>query len=199
MVQVQDSISERLHHHTFSNMLFNMISKAHHVRIFSCFGPRVDTWFTTRPIFPTFWLSSLVFFHSTSYATWITPSLNCRHPLMCVHTSHWPYEYPPPTLCSWQRMHWNLWCNSWHLCRHCKRCWFPRGMITITCVSFNHIQLVLLTNQHHVYQKWHLHPRLNYFLTSIASKYTSHHYGQSITSRQFFTYKYGQPTTSGWL
>jgi len=158
MVQVQDSISKRLHHHTFSNMLFNMISKAHHVRIFSCFGPRVDTWLTTRPIFPTFWLSSLVFFHSTSYATWITPSLNCRHPLMCVHTSHWPYEYPPPTLCSWQRMHWNLWCNSWHLCHHCKRCWFPRGMITITCVSFNHIQLVLLTNQHHVYQKWHLHP-----------------------------------------
>jgi hypothetical protein len=158
MVQFQDSISERLHHHTFSNMLFNMISEAHHVRVFSCSEPRVGTWLTTWPIFPTFWLSSLVFFHSTLYATWITPSFNCRHLSMCVHTSHWPYEYPPPMLCSWQRMHWNLWCNSWHICHHCKKCWLPRGTITITCVSFNHIQLLSLTNQHHVYQKWHLHP-----------------------------------------
>jgi hypothetical protein len=36
MVQFQDSILERLHHHTFSNMLFNRISKAKCSRILSC-------------------------------------------------------------------------------------------------------------------------------------------------------------------
>ncbi len=32
--------------------------------------------------------------------------------------------------------------------------------------------------------------RLSYFLISTPSKHTSHHHGQSITSCQFFTYKY---------
>jgi hypothetical protein len=31
MVQLQDSISKHLHHHTFSNVFFDMILKAHHV------------------------------------------------------------------------------------------------------------------------------------------------------------------------
>jgi hypothetical protein len=30
IVQLQDSISECLHHHTFFSMFFNMISEAHH-------------------------------------------------------------------------------------------------------------------------------------------------------------------------
>ncbi len=75
---------------------------------------------------------------------------------MCVHTSHRPYGYPLPTLCSWQQMHKNLWYNSRHFCHHCTRCWLPCGTITITCISFNHIQLLLSMN-HHVYQRWHLH------------------------------------------
>ncbi len=94
MVRLQDSISERLHHHTFSNMLFNMIFDAHHVQFFSCFGPRVGTWLTTRPIFPAFWLFSPVF--STTLRTRLElphPSIvgilqcMCTHPidLMSIH------------------------------------------------------------------------------------------------------------------
>jgi hypothetical protein len=39
MVQLQDFISKRVHHHTLSSMLS---SEAHHARILSCFGPRVN-------------------------------------------------------------------------------------------------------------------------------------------------------------
>jgi len=76
---------------------------------------------------------------------------------MCMHTSHRPYGYTLIMLCSWQQLHWIPWCNSQHLCHHCARCWFPCGMKTITCVSFNHIQLLSLTNQHCAYQRWHSH------------------------------------------
>jgi hypothetical protein len=43
MVQLQDSISKHLHHHTLSSMLFVETSKAHYAQILSCFGPRVGT------------------------------------------------------------------------------------------------------------------------------------------------------------
>jgi hypothetical protein len=88
------------------------------------------------------------FFHGTSYATWTTPSVNCKYPLMCVHTSHQPYGYSLLMLRSWQKMHWNQWCNLWHLRYNCMKCWFPCGTKIITCASFNHIQLFLLTNRH---------------------------------------------------
>jgi hypothetical protein len=98
-----------------------------------------------------------IFLHNISYTTWITPSFDYKHLSMCVHTSHQPYEYPPFMLCSWQRTHWNPWCNSRHLYHHCVRCWFPCGTKIITCISFNHIQLLSLMNQHCVYQRWHSH------------------------------------------
>jgi len=41
MVQLQDSILDRLHHHTFSNMLSDKISKTHHAQILSCSNPEV--------------------------------------------------------------------------------------------------------------------------------------------------------------
>jgi hypothetical protein len=94
--------------------------------------------------FPSFFIIFVKFLHNILYATWTTPSFNCKHFSMCVHTSHRPYGYPPLTLCSWQRTHWNPWCNSQHLCHHSTRCWFSCGTKTITCVSFNHIQLLLL-------------------------------------------------------
>jgi hypothetical protein len=97
------------------------------------------------------------FLHNTSYATWTTPSLNCRHHAMCVHISHWPYGYPLFTSCSWQQTHENPWCNLQHLCCHCTKCWFPRGTRTITYVSFNHIQLLSLMSWHCAYQRWHSH------------------------------------------
>jgi len=62
------------------------------------------------------------FSHNILYTTWTTPFLSCRHPLMCVHTSHQLYGYPPLKLCSWQWTHWNPWCNSRHLCHHNTKC-----------------------------------------------------------------------------
>ncbi len=61
MVQFQDSISKHLHHHTFSNMLFNKTFEAYHAQILSCCDLWVGVWLIIRPIFPTFQLPSLVF------------------------------------------------------------------------------------------------------------------------------------------
>jgi len=81
MVQLQDSISNHLHHHTFSNK----ISKIHHARILSCFNPRVSTWLTTQPIFPTFQLSSPSFF--TTFRTQLgLPHLSIVNILWCMCT-----------------------------------------------------------------------------------------------------------------
>jgi hypothetical protein len=72
---------------------------------------------------------------------------------MCVYTSHQPYRYPSFTLCSWQQTHWNLWCNSQHLCCHYAICWLAHGTKKFTCNSFNHIKFLSLTS-------WHcVHPR----------------------------------------
>ncbi len=76
MVQLQDSILERLHHHTFSSMFSDETFEVHHAWILSCFGIRTGVWFTTRPIFPTFQLSSLDF--CTIVHTW----LRLPHPLI---------------------------------------------------------------------------------------------------------------------
>ncbi len=122
MVQLQESILKRLHHHTFYRMFSDGTFETHCAWILSCFGLGVGGWLTPRPIFLTFQLSSPIVFHNISYVTWTTSSLNCKHPSTCVHTSHQPYGYPPFTLCSWQRTHWNPWCNSWHLCCHCTEC-----------------------------------------------------------------------------
>jgi len=88
MVQLQDSILKRLHHHTLSNILSNGISKAHCARILSCFGPEVGAYLIIWPIFPSFWLTSLVF--STMFQIRLGP----RHPsianipwCVCTHPS----------------------------------------------------------------------------------------------------------------
>jgi len=132
-----------------------MISKAHYARILSCSILKVNVWFTRWLIFLGYRLVSPIF----SITLWIwfgtTPSLNCRYVLMCVHTSYQPYGHPPFMLCSWQWAHRNPWCNSWHLCCHYARCWFPHGVRTTTCASFKHIQFLSSTNQHCVHQRWH--------------------------------------------
>jgi hypothetical protein len=88
MVQLQNSILECLHYHTFSDMLSNMIFETHHVQILLCFGLGAIAWFTTQLIFPTFRLSSLVF--STTLWMWLgLPNLSivcipwcvCTHPI----------------------------------------------------------------------------------------------------------------------
>jgi hypothetical protein len=50
MVQFQDSILGRLHHHTLFNMFSNGTFEAHRVRILSCFGPGASAWLITQPI-----------------------------------------------------------------------------------------------------------------------------------------------------
>jgi hypothetical protein len=45
MVHLQDFILECSHHHTFFNMFFDKILKAHCAQILSCFGPRAGAWF----------------------------------------------------------------------------------------------------------------------------------------------------------
>jgi len=90
------------------------------------------------------------FLHNALDMILITTSFNCRPSSMCVHTSHWPYGYPPFTLCPWQWTHRDL-------CYHCMKCWFSCGMRTTTCASLNHSQFLLSTNQHFVHQSWNLH------------------------------------------
>ncbi len=88
MVQFQDSISDHLHHHTFSKMFFNKISKTHHVRILSCSNLRVSIWLITQPVFQAFQLSSPSFF--TTFRTRLglphlsianIPRCMCTHPI----------------------------------------------------------------------------------------------------------------------
>ncbi len=146
VVQLHESISKCLHHHTFFSMFFNGMSEAHSVWILSRFGPKVNVWLTTQQVFPTFQLPSLIF--STTLRTWLglPHPFIYMHPLMCVNTSHQPYGYPLFTLCSWQQTHWNPWCNSRHLCHHYAKSWLPCGTRTSTCTSLNHIQLLLSMN-----------------------------------------------------
>jgi hypothetical protein len=47
MVQLQDSILERLQHHTLSIMLFDRTFRAHHAQNLSCSGLRAGVWLTT--------------------------------------------------------------------------------------------------------------------------------------------------------
>ncbi len=132
-------------------MLSNGISKAHHAHILSCFGLGANVWLTFWPIFLNFRLASLIF----SLTLWIwlgLPSLNCRFPLMCVHTFHRPYYgYLPFTLCSKQQAHRNPWCSLRHLY------WFPCGTKTTTCVFFKHVQFLMSASWHCAHQKWHSH------------------------------------------
>jgi len=57
----------------------------------SCFGLRVGSWLTNQLLFPTFQLSSPIFFTPLCIRLGLPSSFNCRNFLMCVHTSHQPY------------------------------------------------------------------------------------------------------------
>jgi hypothetical protein len=54
MVHIQDSILERLHHHSLFKMISNKIVEVHHAQILSCLCFQVSIWFIARLIFPTF-------------------------------------------------------------------------------------------------------------------------------------------------
>ncbi len=98
MVQLQDSILERLHHHTLFSVLFDKISEANHARILSCFGPRAGVWLITWLVFSTFRLFSPVF--SITLCTQLglphfsivgIPWRVCTHPIdpMGIHLLHY--------------------------------------------------------------------------------------------------------------
>jgi hypothetical protein len=100
MVQLQDSISKCLHHHTLFSMLSNEIFEAHHVWILSCSGPRVGVWLTVRLVFPTFQLFFLVFFITLHMGLRLPHPLivgilwcMCTHPIniMGIHLLHYAH------------------------------------------------------------------------------------------------------------
>jgi hypothetical protein len=155
MVHLQDSILERLHHHTFFNMFFDGILEAI-VPEFYCvpvWGKHLDysstNFFNLSIIFPNF-------HQIASNTTRITTSFNCRPPSMCVHTSHQTYEYPL-TLHPWQEAHGDPWCSLRHFCCHSMKCLFPQGTKTTTYAFLKHTQFLPLTNWHYVHQRRNPH------------------------------------------
>ncbi len=178
MVQFQDSILECLQHHTFSSMFSNKISKTHCAQILSCFGLRVGAWFTVQLVSPTFWLSSPFFFTTLHMRLGLPhPSIGsisqcvCTHPIdsMGIHFLH----------CA----HGNKRIGTHDAIRDTfatinQRCWVPRGIRTITCTSFNHIQFLSLISRHCVYQKWHSHPSQCF-----------HCWPNSYATQRFITFK----------
>jgi hypothetical protein len=85
MVHLQDFILEHLHHHILYSMTSNGTYEAHHTQILSCFSLRASAWFRTWPIFPTFWLSSLIFC-ITLHTQLGLPHLSIASILQCVCT-----------------------------------------------------------------------------------------------------------------
>jgi hypothetical protein len=86
VVQLHESILKCLHHHTFFSMFFDGISEAHYVWNLSCFSPKASVWFTTRQVFLTFQLPSLVF--SIALRTWLGlphPLIICILQCVCTH------------------------------------------------------------------------------------------------------------------
>jgi hypothetical protein len=126
-------------------MLFNGISEAHRAQILSCFGPRVGAWFIARLIFSTFRLSSLVF--STTLRTRLglpRPSIKSILQFVCTH----PIDPMGIQLlcCTHGNERIGTQMQFAYLCHHWAKSWLPHGTRAITCISFNHIQLLLLTN-----------------------------------------------------
>jgi hypothetical protein len=124
--------------------------------------------------FPRVLINFPDFFHNISNMTWTAPSLNCKYPLMCVHTSHQPYGYPP------------LHCahDNKHIRTHGAVCdtfvaivrgvWLSHGARTTTCAFFKHLQFLPLISQYCAHQRWHLHfsrcccrPKMNGFIPLI--------------------------------
>ncbi len=86
MLQLQDSILERLHHHTLSNTLSDRISEAHCAWILSCFGPRADVWFIVRLVFLAFQLLSPNFSTTLHMRLGLPhPSITSIHGCVCTH------------------------------------------------------------------------------------------------------------------
>jgi hypothetical protein len=156
MVQLQESILKHLHHHIFSSMFYDGTFEAHCARILSCYGLGASTWLTPQLVFPFFQLSSLIF-STTCCMRLILPHPSIANILQCVYThpinpmgttfyvvfmatnALEPMMQFVTRLSPLHEMLTSIWDK------------------TITCTSFNHIQLLSSTCQHCVYQRWHSH------------------------------------------
>jgi len=89
--QLQKTILERLHNHSFSSIIFNMSSNSHWACLRSYARPSMGAWLFTRPIIPCFHFPSNVF----SYM--LQTKLSLPHPLDLGMT-HYIYGQPldPP-------------------------------------------------------------------------------------------------------
>ncbi len=58
---LQDSISNKLHNHSFFNIIFDMVFDSHYAHLKSCVGLRASAWLFAHPIIPSFYLASNVF------------------------------------------------------------------------------------------------------------------------------------------
>ncbi len=58
---LQQSILNKLHDHSFSNIIFDMAFDLHHGHLRSCAGPRASVWFFVHLIIPPFYLPFDVF------------------------------------------------------------------------------------------------------------------------------------------
>jgi hypothetical protein len=177
---------EHLHHHIFSNMLFDMIFETHCAWSLSwALGKRWAYNSTNLPnlsiIFPNL-------FHSTSNTTWIATSFNCKYFFMRVHTSHQCYKCPPSMLHLWQWTHEYSWCGLRHVCCHCMKCRLPCGMKIMTCASFNHIPLLLSTSWHG-FTKNGIHTLSD---VVIVAPTQVNLFCQSYTSQGFLAFKIAQ-------
>ncbi len=137
-------------------MFYDGIPKANHVWILSCSSPRASAWLITQLVLSTFWLSSpknfimfqtqLGILHLQLHASFDV----CAHiPLtLWVSTS---YVTPMATSARKPMIQFTTFFPS--LCEMFVSTWDEN----ITCTSFKYIQLLSLTNQHCVHEKWNLH------------------------------------------
>jgi hypothetical protein len=145
--------------------------EAHDAWILSCFNLGVNVWLIVWLVFPTFWLF-LPVFSTTLYMQLKLPHPSIANILWCV-CIHPISPMGIHLLCCAHgneciRTH-----DSWHLCHHWAKCWLPCGTRIITCVSFNHIQLLSSTNWHYANQKWHSHFNQHCHCWHNVSRFTS--------------------------
>jgi hypothetical protein len=116
----------------------------------SCLALGVNVWHIIKPIFPTFFITF------PNFSTMFQMRFGLSHPLIasppwCVSTH--PIDFMGIHLLHCANGNKNM-CSLQHFYCHCLRCWLSCRMRTITCISFNHVQLLWFINPHYVHQRW---------------------------------------------
>jgi hypothetical protein len=120
----------------------------------SCFALWVNVWHIIKPIFPNFFYYIPKFFPQWFGCDLDYHIFSLQAPLdVCPHI---PFDLMGIHLLQCTNDNKNI-CSSQHFCCHCLICWLSCGMRTITCTSFNHVQLFSFINPHCVHQRWKSH------------------------------------------